>query len=48
MGKTQDEDIVHAYNLIHSVINDIAIFRENIEKDFHNIGLWMLAELVVS
>ena len=32
MGKTQDEDIVHAYNLIHSVISDIAIFRENIEK----------------
>ncbi|KAL5466855.1 hypothetical protein EMCRGX_G031007 [Ephydatia muelleri] len=36
MGKTQDEDIVHAYNLIHSVISDIAIFRENIEKDFHD------------
>ena len=35
MVKTQDEDIVHAYNLIHSVISDIAIFRENIEKDFH-------------
>ena len=33
---TQDEDIVHAYNLIHSVISDIAIFRENIEKDFHD------------
>ncbi|KAL5493440.1 hypothetical protein EMCRGX_G014623 [Ephydatia muelleri] len=30
------EDIVHAYNLIHSVISDIAIFRENIEKDFHD------------
>ena len=44
MGKTQDEDIVHAYNLIHSVISDIAIFRENIFM----IGLWMLAELVVS
>ena len=36
MGKTQDEDIVHAYNLIHSVISDIAIFRENIENDFHD------------
>ena len=36
MGKTQDEDIVHAYNLIHSAISDIAIFRENIEKDFHD------------
>ena len=37
MGKTpQDEDIVHAYNLIHSVISDIAIFRENIEKDFRD------------
>ena len=36
MGKTQDEDIVHAYNLIHSVISNIAIFRENIEKDFHD------------
>ena len=43
MGKTQDEDIVHAYNLIHSVISDIAIFRE-----IFMIGLWMLAELVVS
>ena len=32
----KDEDIVHAYNLIHSVISDIAIFRENIEKDFHD------------
>ena len=39
MGKTQDEDIVHAYNLIHSVISDIAIFRENIEKDFHD---WLM------
>ena len=37
MGKTQDEeDVVHAYTLIHSVISDIAIFRENIEKDFHD------------
>ena len=37
MGKTQDEDIVPAYNLIHSVISDIAIFSgENIEKDFHD------------
>ena len=36
MGKTQDKDIVHAYNLIHSVISGIAIFRENIEKDFHD------------
>ena len=44
MGKTQDEDIVHAYNLIHSVISDIAIFREIIEKDFHD---WLM-ELVVS
>ena len=34
--KLQNEDIVHAYNLIHSVISDIAIFRENIEKDFHD------------
>ena len=35
-GKTQDEDIVHAYNLIHSVISDIAIFQRDIEKDFHD------------
>eukprot|EP00731_Ephydatia_muelleri_P022001 Em0014g592a len=34
MGKTQDEDIVHAYNLIHSVISDIAIFREKIFTDW--------------
>ena len=27
---------MHAYNLIHSVISDIAIFRENIDKDFHD------------
>ena len=46
MGKTQDEDIVHAYNLIHSVISDIAILR-TLKKIFM-IGLWMLAELVVS
>ena len=32
----KDEDILHAYNLIHSVISDIAIFRENIEKDSHD------------
>ena len=41
MGKTQDEDIVHAYNLIHSVISDIAIFRENIEKDFHDWFMYL-------
>ena len=47
MGKTQDEDIVHAYNLIHSVISDIAISERTLKKIFM-IGLWMLAELVVS
>ena len=39
------EDIV--LSLIHSVISDIAISERTLKKIFM-IGLWMLAELVVS
>lgn len=32
LHQKKDEDIVHAYNFIHSVINDINIFRGNIKE----------------
>ena len=46
MGKTQDEEDI-VLSLIHSVISDIAISERTLKKIFM-IGLWMLAELVVS